>query len=168
MQAVQQAHRTLMLDHEPVGDIADRRRVPVRRRMDDQQRLVLLRFHSGSTRHIFAEPQETPDAESELLQLLVFGLGQFPCRPLHSNYIVIRYISAASTAIYLVSSPEKHFSSRAVSGTSVSKEACTRRMFLTGRAASASCRHWNQLLFGTVVLLGVPSSQGQNFSCLKT
>ncbi len=43
-----------------------------------------------------------------------------------------------------------------------------RRMFLTGRAASAWCRHRNQLLIGTVVLVGVPACQGQSFSSLKT
>ena len=51
--------------------------------MDDQQRVVLLRFHSGSAGYIFAEPEETANAESELLEVLVFGVGQFRCQSLH-------------------------------------------------------------------------------------
>src|SRR5947208_16059781 len=43
-----------------------------------------------------------------------------------------------------------------------------RTMFQTGRAATAACGHRNRLLFGLVVLLGVPACQGQSFSSLKT
>ena len=77
--------------------------VSVLRRMDDQQRLVLLRFHSGSSGYIFAEPEEPANANRNSSSCWYSDLDSSPVGPRIYLYRNTIYLSSVNESFSDVS-----------------------------------------------------------------
>ncbi len=92
LQTVEQFHRAVVLDLKALSDIADGRDASLRKTLQSQQQLVVLRLKAGRPRRLFAEMQESPDLMAELRQSSILGIRYInPCFVHSSNYIVMRY-----------------------------------------------------------------------------
>ncbi len=74
LQPVCQFNRAVMLDLQALGKQADGGVRGSRQSFDGQQRLVLLRFDSGSARGLFAQVLEAPDFITELRERAIVDL----------------------------------------------------------------------------------------------
>ncbi|MNL22300.1 hypothetical protein D3C87_1436430 [compost metagenome] len=66
----------MLLGLQPLGQLAHRGPVPVRRAADVEHQQVLLHRHAFGARGVFGEPQETPQLVSEIGERLEILLGQ--------------------------------------------------------------------------------------------
>ena len=72
--SIDQADRRMMVQLQPLGDLAHGRRLASRVALDAQQQLVLARRQPSLPRGRFAEAEEAPDSVAVLRQSLVIGL----------------------------------------------------------------------------------------------
>jgi len=70
LQAVDHLDRAVMLDLQPLGQGSDGCSLAVGQAFHRQERLVLLRFHTGGPCRLFAEIQESPDLVAKLPESL--------------------------------------------------------------------------------------------------
>ncbi len=97
---VNQLDRAVMLQLQPLREIADRRAFPLREALQGEHQLVLLRFQSRRVSRLLAEMDEAPDLKAELRQRSVFVNGNLALAfrfhrmlitPHDAKYIVSRY-----------------------------------------------------------------------------
>lgn len=91
LQPVKKLYGAVMLNLEPLGQVADRGRCSAGQPLDGQQQLVLLRLESRRAGRLLAEMQEPPDLMTELSQSAVLGNGDVDGSLSHLIYIVTRY-----------------------------------------------------------------------------
>jgi hypothetical protein len=82
LQAVHQFHRTVVLQLQTAGQLANSRYNAFREPLQSQEQLVLLGFHPGRPNLLFAKSQESPDLVTKLGQGAIF----FQIKILHHLY----------------------------------------------------------------------------------
>ena len=83
LQPVKKLHGAVMLNLEPLGQVADRGWRSTGQPLHGQQQLVLLRLESRGASRLLAEMQEPPDLMTELGQSAVLADGDAGGSPGH-------------------------------------------------------------------------------------
>jgi hypothetical protein len=92
LQTIKQLHGAVMLDLEALRDMADGRNASLRKTLQSQKQLVVLRLEASRPRRLFAEMEKAPDLMAELRQSSILGIRYInPCCIHVQNYIVLRY-----------------------------------------------------------------------------
>jgi hypothetical protein len=82
LQPVHQFHRTVVLELQTAGQLANSRYNAFRQPLEGQEQLVLLGLHPGRPNLLFAKSQESPDLVTKLGQ----GAILFQAKILHHLY----------------------------------------------------------------------------------
>ena len=78
---INQFDRTVMLQLEPLGEVADRGIFPVGEALQGEHQLMLLRFQSRRVGGLLAEMYEAPDLEAKRRQRPIFLNGKIALPP---------------------------------------------------------------------------------------